>query len=97
MDTVVDTRLLYEGSVDTCLGHAYKGYFLGYLLEYETMIDWNVFAVPGLEAETLHVEPASAGIPDRTDAGTGLRVDRIGSVNAPDGATAHDAAVAAYL
>ena len=61
------------------------------------MNNWNVFAVPGLEAETIHVEPASAGIPDRTDAVTGLRVDRIGSVTAPDEATAHMAAVAAYL
>lgn len=62
------------------------------------MIEFDVLAVVGNEAETLHVEIAGAvegGT--RTDAATGAPVEIISHVWAADVAAAHVAACAEYI
>lgn len=62
------------------------------------MTQFDVLAVVGNEAETLHVEAAGAvpaGV--RTDGATGCAVEVIGRVSAGDAAAAHAAACAQFL
>lgn len=62
------------------------------------MTQFDVLAVVGNEAETLHVELAGT-VPDgvRTDGTTGDAVVIIGRVAADDAATAHAVACAQFL
>jgi hypothetical protein len=62
------------------------------------MVDFDVLAVRGNEAETLHVELAGT-VPNgvRADGATGDAVEVIGRVVADDAATAHDLACAEFL
>ena len=62
------------------------------------MTEFDVLAVRGNEAETLHVEPAGVTLPGMCfDGLTGEPVEIIGRVVAADAAAAHAAACAALL